>query len=311
MILHLAATLVLSLPAGQGAAPTTVCLRFEVGRETLYSILNEQTLALQDSKQPLRTVLGYSLRRKTLEIDRDRAVVRFVFARVIWSVVGASSNWSFDSAKEPTEEEPAHLMALRGVIGKSFTAHLDQRGNLLAVQGLRKLAGDAAGGQVARGNVDLTAVLGEQQLRNVLRGQFSWLPTGPVSAERTWSRTESLSLGILTLTRHNHLAITQATGDRLTITSTIELAGEPTKGIVQGSQRLNAVLLAGKPGLATIRFNTRTGLLESLDAQIAFQMRIEQTPLAGNRQPSSVVQSLSARTQVQLMAIDGQPLAAP
>lgn len=280
-------------------------LTFVPGREFVYRVAMTKRVVQEGEKRPYRSETRFTLHAKTQSVADSEATFQYKFQRVEWSVSGSPADGSFDSQSRPNADEPPMFASARAMIGKPYLVVLGDRGQVFSVrgQGLRpdEKKSDPAAMQL----------VSEAQLRTLLVAKFAWLPSLEVSLRKPWSREEELHLGVLLLTRKNTVSIVSAGPDRLRLRSTIVVGDRPVEGLIQGETRLTGKVLSSKPGGAEIVFHRKLGMLESLAANVAFEMRVDSQPQTKKEKPRSLTQAMEATTEIRLLAIDGQqvPLA--
>ncbi|QDU64126.1 hypothetical protein Pan216_50150 [Planctomycetes bacterium Pan216] len=281
-------------PSVRNGQAVPVRLRFVPGRRLVYRIENQRSFEQQGETWTSATRSTLSFQTRKVEGDRADIVCRF--DRVIWSPPHKGEELLvFDSSKPAKGPEPPPFVALRKLVGQSFAVTLDTRGQILAMQDLTP-----AGQDPAANDPNVQGVVGEGQLRRMLRTMYAWVPEQPVGFHRPWSRSEEQELGIMTMTRTNTLQMTPTLRGRWKIASRIDLSAQPGQGVANAKQKVVGELVSSDPGAAEIVFNPDTGRVESLQAHIGFQMKVVTTE-ASKPEPTSVTQRVRASTVIELL----------
>lgn len=274
-------------------------LRFIPGETTSYRWVQEKAIERADSRKPFHSTVAYTFRCQTIsQGSTGEGTVRYTLDRLEWTVTGGASgpDGSFDSRTAPPANERPDFVALRGLIGKTFTATITPGGDVVDLHGV----------QSPTTTPQFADFLGEAQLQGLLRAQYAWLPDNPVNVGESWHRTETQSLGLIGIERSNTATLTTATANRAVISSRIAVAVAPPGPEEKPSIR--ASVASAEPGQATIVFNPSEGRLDSLEATISFQLTLE-GPVEGKRRPQSIVQQLNARTSIERLSAPLQPTA--
>lgn len=292
-------------------AADAVRLRLQLApaRELVYRVGMERTVVRKGQERlPFRTRIGYTFRFRPFDMTNGHTRLRFRFDRLEWQVAGTPNDLALDTAAPAQAGEPAEAALLRGVIGRDFFVTMDDRGQVTELAGLQELLAKQQGTAANPGRGE--ELLGQNQLQNVLRSLFSWIPEPPVALRQAWHREEVLPLGVLEVVRHNTLALTRLQGERATIVSRIDVAGRPTKKAAAARAGLAAELIPNQPGNATIVFNHAAGVLESVTADVSFGLRMTLPPADRGGEKTVTEQTLFARIDARLIsaeAIDPQP----
>ena len=297
---------------GIGAGPSpartlSLRLRFVPGRTLVYRIDTASEVLRDGQRKPVHSTVTYTLHRETLSVSPGEATLRYRFDRIARNVTGSSSDVDFDSRAPVAVDEPEAFATLRKVVGKSFLVTMDQRGQVLDVRGTKELAAlaPAADSTVKQ---RLAEVVGENQLRGLLRAQFAWMPKAPVTLGKRWTRRETVPLGFVSLVRTNTLKVRGVSGSRVDIDSSIGITGQASEGVVAGAIRLTgAVSAQDEAGAATLRFDTRSGLIESVSSEVRFALRIDETSIKNPKRKTSHTQRLRAGVRLRLLSVDNRP----
>lgn len=281
-------------------------LRFEPGHTARYSVRTDKEMSFDGST--MKTVEELTLMVETMNASHDSAELRFTFEQIRWNIDDRNGNRQFDSQKKASRYEQQEFATLRQLIGASYLATLNGRGK---VQSIRvappKLDADNQANEkvTPRGPTrDQTDMVAEKMLRDFLIRQYSWVPDEPIALDHTWTREESVPMGICELTRKNTLVAHKLKDDRLTIDSQIEITGKPSEGVTQGDIRVTGEVLPGKPGKAQIVFNPQNGMLESLVAEVDLNIRLRSAAPNSENDPNKLAaneQRSHARTEVRLI----------
>lgn len=292
-----------SLSNGAGQPMVALRLRFEPGQEAVYHVVAQKSIRSdskkkEDADKNMESTVEYWLHRRIASVSPDEsALMKFTFRRLRSSGTGPDGPYQFDTASPVATDETKDRVQLREMVGQSFQVTMTSRGQ---VTNLRGLADPQLSSDPKAPGPGLARLAGASELMNVFRSQHTWIPEQPIAIGQPWTRTEDLPTPLLTLRRTNQLVASVTPERRLRIESRIEISAQA--GPANEVQQKNGVvgeLLPSPPGSATIVFNPATGMLESLDAHVEFQIRYRWSDKP--RKETSETQVVSARTQVRLL----------
>lgn len=286
------------------SSPANVALRLGLppGRVLVYRVVERQSFTNEKSKGAVLSLADYTVRQQVQSVSDDDVLVECRIDRFEWTLSAGSEQVHFDSSLPEPEKERPEFQWLRGAVGRPFSVTMDARGRVHEIHGSAEPAvgNDPA---IARAR----ELLGIQRLKSLLVRQYAWLPDELPAPGQAWKRREEAPLPLLTLVRENSLRLTRVDGAECLLEGQIELSSRPADGIVTAAGVARAEVVASAPGTARIRFNQQLGVLESLDAEISFTMRVSTTPSARRAKPEVAAQSIVARSTYQLLSLDGQP----
>lgn len=294
-------------PEGEGrepspAEPIALRLRYVPGRQETYQFVQELTVQPEKQKTPVKTRAVYVLRQKVHSVSGDDALLAVRLLRFAWSVDAPEGSKSFDTDEAPREREPAEFAAARGVIGRTFTASVDPLGRIRDMRGpTLPTEGTKTPNEEALG-VSVLDLVGAQKLVGLLASLHAWMPDSPIRPGESWDRTEEAPLGALTLVRNNRVTLERIEGGKAYLQSRIEMAHREGKGLGRDDVAAEGSILAVEPGSARIVFLVDEGVVESLDLQVSFGLRVDAFSESRRKAASSVLQMLSAKTRAERLA---------
>lgn len=303
MILLLTALLVSADPEQSGSAsataPISIALRLPVGRDAVYRLRVDRTVSAADGQSTFESKFEYGLRHRVVKRTNAGATVQITVESLKFTATGSAKHAHIDTAAPVQENESAESIGLRQAVGKSFRIELDHDGTIANIEGASALVGKAPAGSPVQ------EMLGESQLRNLLRVQFDWMPDRAVAVGQSWRRKETAAIGPIALLRENTVTLRRASAEQLEITSKIIVADAPMAK--QPKPEKPAYQVAAKrPGSARIVFDAERGVLETLTAEISLDLRANETPADQTSPSTPQVHRLNAKTEVQLISLDGQ-----
>ena len=304
-------------------------LDFPTESDVVYRIVNDRTIVQKGKeKQPFRTTAAYTLRIKHLREKSEYIDLLVSIERLEWSVQGTPTDKKLDTESKDASESNKDLAFLRSLIGTSYIAVLDARGNLFALKSGETTRNDQAGAATLKPPVtqddktpksrfatpvqapraaenremaEWRELVGEHQLRNLFRSMYAWIPTSPIEVRGRWQREDRQPAGAMLITRRNFLTLESMDRGVAKVQSRIDVSSSSRPS--EGAMDLPATRIKQTtPGAATIFFDNESHLITSLEAQVEFELHAENAAKTMFGKSVDVDQLLAAKTTVQLLA---------
>lgn len=294
-------------PAKVDAKPILIRPIFVQGQSLVYRLEQEKSVTLrgrEDTPFVTRSVSTFRLTPRTISAAETELVA--AFERLEWSITGSAADFTFDTARPFRSGEAPYLAFARRAINREFDVMVDGLTSIPRVARLDSLyvqkptKGEEP--QIPYGAARAEEILGPAALANLFRGLFSWYPNDAVYAGKAWDRQEKFPFGANSLVRTNTVWLTAADDRRMVLRSKIEIDTASTEKPTQRPANLPVQFIPGEPGSATIVYRKNPGVVESIDAQLAFGMKTRSQPSAQNP-TGELTQNLRAKSALKLLEI--------